>query len=206
MIPSEPTLNLAALQKNTNVVGPGLRDAVWVQGCSIRCPGCANIAYWEHKLRISMPVTRLLMHFRARIGKIDGISVLGGEPTEQAEVVGLVLAGVQDLGMSTVLFSGKVFEELREDPRCAVLLAHTDLLIDGPYLQEEQDLTLYWRGSRNQRLIRLSERFQNSDLNPTRENGEVLVFEQSVILHGVGTIALDMKTASPLTRTHLVDF
>jgi anaerobic ribonucleoside-triphosphate reductase activating protein len=196
MIQPEPVLNLAALQKDTRVVGPGVRDAVWVQGCSIRCPGCANFAYWNHEPRVSMSVARLLGHFSARRGKIDGISVLGGEPTEQADAVALVLAGVQELGMSTVLFSGRTLEELREDPGCAALLAHTDLLIDGPYIQEQQDLTLHWRGSRNQRLIRLSNRFPDTDLAPGSVNGELFVTGRTVTLHGIGTMALKRKDMS----------
>jgi anaerobic ribonucleoside-triphosphate reductase activating protein len=191
----EPMLNLAALQKDTLVVGPGVRDAVWVQGCSIRCPGCANLAYWSHEPRVSMSVTRLLGHFSARRGRIDGISVLGGEPTEQADAVAHVLAGIQKLGMSTVLFSGRTLEELREDPSCTALLAHTDLLIDGPYIQEQQDLTLHWRGSRNQRLIRLSERFSDSDMIPRSPNGELFVSGRMVTAHGIGTMALKVQHA-----------
>jgi len=115
-----PPLNLAAFLKETRMAGPGLRDAVWVQGCSIRCSGCANQAYLAHQERRLVSVERLLTHFAARRGKIDGLSVLGGEPTEQPEAVAALLQGVQAMGFSTVLFSGRIWESLRDDPPALV--------------------------------------------------------------------------------------
>jgi anaerobic ribonucleoside-triphosphate reductase activating protein len=187
---SGPALNLAALLKGTRMAGPGLRDAVWVQGCSIRCPGCANQSYLPHERRILLSVERLLDHLRARRGRIDGLSVLGGEPTEQAAAVAELLRGTQALGLSTVVFTGRTLESLRHDPACAALLAATDLLIDGPYLEAQQDLTLHWRGSRNQRLLRLSSRFAPADLQAPRANGEILLSPRGALLHGIGTRVL----------------
>lgn len=187
---SVPPLNLAALLKGTRMVGPGLRDAVWVQGCSIRCPGCANQAYLAHERRVLMPIGRLLAHLAARRDRIDGLSVLGGEPTEQPEAVAALLRGTQALGLSTVLFTGRTLESLERDPACAGLLAHTDLLIDGPYLEAEKDLTLHWRGSRNQRLLLLSDRFKPEELQAPPANGEILLSPRGALFHGVGTRVL----------------
>lgn len=182
-----PDLNLAALMRGTRMVGPGLRDAVWVQGCSLRCPGCANQAYLAHDRRMQVPVARLLAHLAARRGWIDGVSVLGGEPTEQPRGVAALLAGARALGLSTVVFSGHTIERLRRDPACARLLAHTDLLIDGPFVAALRDPALHWRGSRNQRLLRLSNRFADSDLAPPPANGEVVLAPDRLLFHGVGT-------------------
>jgi len=187
---SPPLLNLAAFLKDTRMAGPGMRDALWVQGCSIRCPGCANQAYFEHAPRRLVSVERLLRHFASRREMIDGLSLLGGEPTEQPEAVAALLAGVQALGLSTVLFSGRTLESLQEDRACAAILAHTDLLIDGPFVLAEQDLTLAWRGSRNQRMVRLTDRFDLQALNPPRANGEIVVNSRGALLHGIGTRAL----------------
>ncbi len=185
--PRPPKLNLAAFLKDTRMVGPGLRDGIWVQGCSIRCPGCANQAYLAHERRVVMPVSRLLPHFRVRRGKIDGVSILGGEPTEQPEALGALLRGAQGLGLSTVVFTGRTYERLLTDSSCTELLAHTDLLIDGPFLEAQKDLALHWRGSRNQRLLRLSNRFTSEDLEPQAANGEIVLSPGGVLLHGIGT-------------------
>ncbi len=188
---SAPALNLAALIKGTRMVGPGLRDAVWVQGCTLGCRGCANHAYLPQERRVLMPVERLLAHFLARRGAIDGMSVLGGEPTEQPEAVAALLCGVQELGLSTVVFSGRTYERLLRDPRCAELLTDTDLLIDGPYVESQRDPSLHWRGSPNQRLLRLSDRFTEQDLAPPPANGEIVVSSGGVRVHGVGTCGLN---------------
>jgi anaerobic ribonucleoside-triphosphate reductase activating protein len=137
-----------------------------------------------------MPVERLLAHLVARHNCIDGLSVLGGEPTEQPEAVAALLRGTQALGLSTVLFTGRTLESLQRDPICADLLAYTDLLIDGPYLESQQDLALHWRGSRNQRLLRLTDRFKLEDLQAPAAHGEILLSSQGAIFHGIGTRVL----------------
>lgn len=184
---AESVLNLAALLKDTRMVGPGVRDAVWVQGCTVGCPGCANQAYLPHEPRVRMPVPRLLAHLRTRRRWIDGVSVLGGEPTEQPAAVAALLRGTRELGLSTVVFTGHLYERLLESPAHRDLLAHTDLLIDGPYLAARHAPDLHWRGSTNQRLLRLSNRFTERDLEPPAANGEIVVSPSGVLLHGIGT-------------------
>jgi len=190
----EPVLNVAAFTKNSRVVGPGLRDALWVQGCSIRCPGCVNTAYFEHEPRLLLPVSRLLAHFAARCGSIDGLSVLGGEPTEQAEAVAALVEGVRDLGFSTVVYSGRTYERLASsgEPSIRRLLAATDLLIEGPFVQALADPSLRWRGSRNQRLYHLTGRLVGTDPDEDRVAGEILVASDRVLLNGVGLAPLQV--------------
>lgn len=186
----EIILNLAAFLKGTRMVGPGLRDALWVQGCSIRCPGCANREYLSHESRVPMPVRRLLAHFQVRKNKIDGCTILGGEPTEQVKAVTALLGGVRKMGLSTVVFTGRTLEELETDRRFQDFLAFTDLLIDGPFAKELFDPELHWRGSSNQKLHRLSDRFSVEDVNPAGPTGEVLLTGNGTLLHGIGTASL----------------
>lgn len=181
------TLNLAALRKDTRMVGPGLRDALWVQGCSIGCPGCANQGYLAHETRVVLPVDRLIEHFRHRVGRISGVSALGGEPTEQAPAVASLFHALKELGLTTVLFSGRSYEFLQRHAGMTALLEATDLLIDGPFLLDQFDPTLHWRGSRNQRLLRLSDAFSEADLFHQGANGEVLISEGWTTWNGIGT-------------------
>lgn len=197
-MPEELSLNVAAFQKGTRMAGPRLRDAIWVQGCSILCPGCANQAYLSHVERVRIPVTRLVAHFRARAGVIDGCSILGGEPTEQPHAVAALLQELKSMGLSTVVFSGRTFESLREDPACTTLLAATDLLIDGPYVASERDPALYWRGSRNQRFHRLSDVFAESDLGPPDAAGEVTITDRAVLFNGIGTMQMSRRNLAAL--------
>jgi len=187
------SINVAALQKGTRMAGPRLRDAIWVQGCSILCPGCANQAYLPRVERVRIPVARLAAHFRARAGAIDGCSILGGEPTEQPRAVAALLREVKACGLSTVVFSGRTLESLRGDPDCAPLLEWTDLLIDGPYIAAERDPALHWRGSRNQRFHRLSGVFTESDLSVPDVAGEITISEGGVVFNGIGTLQMPRR-------------
>ncbi len=185
-------LNVAAFLKESLVVGPGIRDALWVQGCSILCRGCGNQAFLPHVKRRLISVETLLKHFRHRQGAIDGISVLGGEPTEQAEGVAALLEGVQGLGFSTVVFTGRLVEELLAEPSPAIqrLLAAADLLIDGPFIASQRDPSLRWRGSRNQRLLYLTPRLQGRTPDNNSPATEIIVSQNKVIVNGVARLKL----------------
>ena len=186
-------LNLGAFVKSTKMTGPRLRDAIWVQGCSIRCQGCANQAFLPHIKAHHITVSRLLRYFSTRIGKIDGISILGGEPTEQVESVTKLIVGVKSLGLSAVVFTGRLLSELESDVKYERMLAHTDLLVDGPFIADKKDLTLPWRGSSNQKLHRLTSYFQTSDLDFTESNSEIIIQKDRIIFNGIGSQLLIKK-------------
>lgn len=135
-----------------------------------------------------IPVGRMLCHFKARRTRIDGVSLLGGEPTEQLKAVSHLLQGVQKLGLSTVVFTGHTLEYLRQHRRYERLLAHTDLLIDGRFVASRARSDLYWRGSDNQRFLRLSDRFSEADLRGPPATGEIVISGDQVLLHGVGAV------------------
>lgn len=179
--------------KGTRMVGPGLRDAIWVQGCSIQCPGCANQAYLPHEKRVLLSVERILAHLRSRKKKIDGITILGGEPTEQPKPVGNLLHGVKSLGLSTVVFTGRLYEDLKNDSRYSKILNYTDLLIDGPFIIDEIDCNLQWRGSKNQRLVFKSNYWKSIEFEFNKPNGEIILSRMGNLLHGVGTQLLLKK-------------
>jgi anaerobic ribonucleoside-triphosphate reductase activating protein len=152
--------------------GPGWRIGIWVQGCRLRCTdrclnphllGAGGLAVrWEDAAEAILRAAT-----RAPVAA-EGITVLGGEPTEQAAALVPVLAKVRAEGLSTMVYTGHTLEGLREscrgDNRIAELLDLTDLLVDGPFEKENYSETLAWRGSTNQRLLRLTDRYSESDL------------------------------------------
>ncbi|MBY0429580.1 MAG: radical SAM protein [Rhodospirillales bacterium] len=184
-------MNLAAFHKGMRGVGPGCRDALWVQGCSIRCPGCANAAFLAHEPRARISTDRLIAHFRTRPGKIDGCSLLGGEPTEQAEAAARLFGALQDMGLSTVLYSGHTLDDLRKRVDCRELLSATDLLIDGPFIKALARPDLAWRGSTNQGLHWLSSRWRHAPPVPDgRAEAEIIISPHRIILNGIATATL----------------
>jgi anaerobic ribonucleoside-triphosphate reductase activating protein len=146
---------------HTHVEGPGERACIWVQGCPIHCPGCAVPQTWPAEGGTEYEVAEL-------VGKIlsgpaiEGISLMGGEPFFQAAALVELgeLLRAQDL--SIVTFTGYTLEEIKTAERedWQALLAITDLLIDGPYIQELADYSRPWVGSSNQRYHFLTERYR----------------------------------------------
>lgn len=139
-----------------DVLGPGLRAVVWVQGCSLHCPGCMVPETWPQTGGQWVSPEELAQAILQQ-PDIEGITISGGEPTEQAAAVARLLALVKAAGKNTWVYSGYTLEELlaREDTATDELLAFTDVLVDGRY-DIRQAGSYRWRGSVNQRIICLS--------------------------------------------------
>jgi anaerobic ribonucleoside-triphosphate reductase activating protein len=153
------TLRVGALVEVTEVEGPGSRFALWVQGCSIRCPGCCNPHLFEAGGGEVMSVEELLARLRAVSDRVEGVTLLGGEPFEQAGPLARFARGARALGLSVMAFSGFTLEELRARPDAGELLAATDLLVDGRYEAPLPERERRWAGSRNQRFHFLTDRY-----------------------------------------------
>ncbi len=143
----------------TEAEGPGLRYALWVQGCPLRCPGCCNPHYLTDREARRVTVAALLDEIR-RTPDIEGATFLGGEPFAQAHALGALAAGLRAAGLSVMVFSGHTLAHLQQEPACAPLLSETDLLIDGPYIQAQADRSRRWIGSKNQQIHFLTARYE----------------------------------------------
>jgi anaerobic ribonucleoside-triphosphate reductase activating protein len=163
----DPILQVALIVPHTEAEGPGDRFAIWVQGCPLRCPGCCNPEMLAVKDAQAMRASDVIAQARALFvdGVIEGVSFLGGEPTAQAEALAAVAAGVQQAGLSVMVFSGYTLAELRarNDASTNALLAHTDLLVDGRYVEAERTTARRYIGSDNQVLHFLSARYRDDD-------------------------------------------
>jgi anaerobic ribonucleoside-triphosphate reductase activating protein len=163
-------LNLALHPRDvpvTELNGPGRRFALWVQGCSLRCT--TQCIAWQalddrprHLLTARTVLDVLAERARREVDTVEGVTFLGGEPTDQARGLAAVARGVRSWGWSVMTYTGHTYEHLAEAGDAAVrdLLKQTDILVDGPYLESEAAPLLRWRGSRNQRILFLSERYR----------------------------------------------
>lgn len=145
----------------TRAEGPGVRACVWVQGCSIHCPGCFNAHMWAPDRGRAVQVEALAAEILATDG-IEGVTFLGGEPFEQAAELAALARRVRRAGLSVMSFSGYTYDELAADdgrPGWRDLLDATDLLVDGPYDMRRPDHRRPWVGSTNQRFRFLTERY-----------------------------------------------
>jgi len=158
----------------TRVEGPGERACIWVQGCTIRCVGCAVPWTWSKSAGEERCVVSICEEICAESG-LEGITFLGGEPFEQAESVAAIARYVRRKGLGVVTFSGYTKERLAqgERPGWLELLAETDLLIDGPYEQAQHDLSRPWVGSTNKRYHFLISRYSDRDIHPETHRNKV---------------------------------
>ena len=202
---SDPTVSVARVVERTTAEGPGTRFAVWVQGCTIRCDGCFNPHLWT-TLGGSATASGTLAAQAIDAG-VDGVTLLGGEPFEQAAPLAAFARAVRDAGLSVMTFTGHTLEHLQAaaDDGVRALLAATDLLVDGPYEAGAPDPTRPWVGSTNQRFHFLSERYRHleSTLDLLPDRLELRVAEDgSLSVNGWATVdrldeLLSGTTATP---------
>jgi anaerobic ribonucleoside-triphosphate reductase activating protein len=148
----------------TDTLGPGKRAAVWVQGCSIHCEGCIVPESWNIRARGTDWDPVDLAHDLLDPDPEVNLTVSGGEPTEQAEAVGQLLATAKQLGRNTWMYTGCTLEELvaRDDSTILMLLSRVDVLVDGPF-QIDNAGSFRYRGSSNQRIIRLTDAISQNE-------------------------------------------
>ena len=143
---------LAGIQEDSIVDGPGFRLAVFVQGCEMHCPGCHNPTTHDREGGTWEDTDNVLK--RLKENPLDkGITLSGGEPFLQPEPMACLAKGARELGRHVMAFSGYTFEELLKRPDARQLLEQLDLLVDGPFKQEQRSLELRFRGSKNQRIL-----------------------------------------------------
>lgn len=160
-------LQIAQIVPATRAEGPGVRFAIWLQGCPLRCPGCCNPEMLPFSGGQPITLSELLDQIKASRAEhdIEGITLLGGEPFAHAEGAAALAGAVHQLGLSVMVFSGFTIEELRGRQAASedALLKATDILVDGAYLRDLPEHSRRWIGSANQRIHFLSERYSEND-------------------------------------------
>lgn len=150
-------IRLSGPLEHDNIVnGDGLRAVVWTQGCPNHCRGCQNPETWDYASGFLIKIDEIKEELRKFKGQA-GLTFCGGEPLVQAKACKELADFVRkELGWNVWSFSGFTYEVIREyggEPW--ELVKSLDALIDGPFILEERDLSLKYRGSRNQRLLHL---------------------------------------------------
>jgi anaerobic ribonucleoside-triphosphate reductase activating protein len=160
-------LNVAHTVPRSAVNGPGERFVLWVQGCSLKCAGCWNPDTWNRRPNKLVDPLELADEIIATEG-IEGITITGGEPFEQAAELGPLVTRVRAAGLSVVIFTGFDVDELVSHPQ-RDLLACCDVVVAGRYRQGQRTLDLPWRGSENQSVLFRSGRYGPSALPETSQ-------------------------------------
>jgi anaerobic ribonucleoside-triphosphate reductase activating protein len=162
-------LRIHAIERHSRANGPGTRAVVWVQGCTLGCPGCFNPATHPDGGGGEMEVEAIARELRAL--PVDGVTVSGGEPFEQPEALLALVTALA--GTSIIVFSGFTRGEIERQPLGPAILARIDVLVDGRYV-ERRRVARGLRGSANQVVHLLTGRHRMADIESTPV-GEVVI-------------------------------
>lgn len=184
-------LQYSARTESTEVLGPGRRAVIWVHGCCFNCFGCLAESFKTGPFidESIESIAAWLLSLR----DCDGLTISGGEPFLQAEALSeliRIIRNEKDLGV--IIYTGFTYEELCaeavEKKATAELLSSVDILIDGRYIDELND-GLPYRGSSNQRIIQLSDRYLDEmdyyEPEEKERKMEILVSQNSLMMVGV---------------------
>lgn len=149
-------MNYCGIKKTDIANGPGVRVSLFVSGCRNHCPGCFQPETWD--FAYGEPFTKKTEKelIRAlRPSWIQGLSILGGDPMEPENQKAL-LPFLKRLRLmcpdkDVWLYTGYLYEAVKD----AEILKWVDVIVDGPFVEAKKDISLAFRGSNNQRIIRL---------------------------------------------------
>ena len=161
------TISVHSLLSQSRANGPGRRAVVWLQGCTLNCPGCFNPETHDIDGGTIMDTDDLAREIISLRHGVEGITISGGEPFLQPKALRRLLAHIRsDSSLSVLIFSGYRRKEIEEMQHGRAILSMTDILIDGRY-----DTTLHLGAgllaSSNQRIHFLTDRYSPSDLEDT---------------------------------------
>ena len=153
-------IRIAGLNGNDFVNGEGVSVSLFLQGCPFHCEGCHNPETWNPKGGIKVDEGDLIQQILTLINANNitrNLSILGGEPldTEQKrdflrELIIRVRYYYPEIKI--VLWTGYKYNDIKDKEDFKYILENIDYLIDGPFILKERDITLKWRGSRNQNI------------------------------------------------------
>lgn len=176
-------LHLSRLHFPVTTLGPGRRIGIWLQGCTLRCPGCVSVDTWDRAVG-ETTVARVLEAISPWMDEADGITISGGEPLQQPVALERLLEGIRLLAgkeRDVLVYSGFAWEKISERVRGWDGLA--DALIAGPF-DSAAGQTLLWRGSDNQTLHTLTplgrKIYKNLDRSPRESTRRAL----DICFHG----------------------
>ena len=137
--------------------GPGLRISIYCAGCAHHCPGCHNPESWNFSGGREMDVDELMDMIKS--DPFSNVSFSGGDPFYQVEGFTELARRIKEETSKTIwCWTGFTIEEIRANERLSQLLPYLDVLVDGPFILEQRDTQLLFRGSPNQRIIYLTEK------------------------------------------------
>ncbi len=159
-------LRILHIVEGTSVDGPGLRTSIYMAGCNHHCPGCHNPASWNPQGGEERSLDELMQVIAYNEAPV---TLSGGDPLQQPDGTRALISRIKhELGYNVWCYTGYTWEEIVNDPKLFKVVQELDVLVDGPFKMAERDISLRFRGSRNQRLI---------DVQPTLDTGVLTLWQ-----------------------------
>ena len=164
-------MNYIKITKNDIANGSGVRVTLWASGCSLHCKGCHNPQTWDFNAGKPFDKVAKQELFNA-LNKphIQGITFSGGNPLDRPHEIFLLINEIKSKfpNKNIWLYSGYTYDEICMSREKFKAILGVDVLVDGPYIEEQRDITLPFRGSKNQRLI---------DVQETLKQGQIIQYK-----------------------------
>lgn len=159
-------MKYAGIIRNDILAAPGICVSFFTQGCPHHCEGCHNPETWDFSggKEFSQEALSSLITSLTANGVQRNLAIMGGEPLcqENLFLVNLVICAVKEQlpNIKIYLWTGYLYEDLQKNPdkNLQNILSNIDVLIDGPFIKSERDITLFMRGSKNQRILYLNKK------------------------------------------------
>ena len=156
-------MKYAGIIRNDVAAGQGVNVTFFVQGCEQHCEGCHNPETWDFNggYEFTQATLDVIINSLKANGVQRNFSIMGGEPLHPQNefLTNLIITEVKKVypNIKISLWTGYIYEDLlqKHDKMLDNILSNIDVLIDGPFIKEQRDITLEKRGSRNQRIIEL---------------------------------------------------
>lgn len=154
------TLRINGIVNDSIVDGEGIRLTIFTQGCPHHCPHCHNPQTHDFKGGYDIEIKKIISMMKENL-LLDGITLSGGEPMEQADTCAILAEEAKKMGLNVWVYTGYTWEELQKESQ-KKLLCFTDVLVDGAFIYELRSLELRFKGSANQRIIDVPKSLQEN--------------------------------------------
>lgn len=148
-------LRIAGIVQDSIVDGPGLRTAVFLQGCGRKCKGCHNPQTHDYSGGKLMSLLEILQKITTAVSK--NVTLSGGEPFDQEKSLANLAIVLKVYDYHIMAYTGYTWEEIIADEEKLALLQYVDILVDGPFIEDQKTTTACYKGSNNQRVIDVPE-------------------------------------------------
>ncbi len=167
----------STLQSDSIVDGEGIRTVVWTQGCPHHCPFCHNPSTHDFKGGFLEDIEVVKKQIDELKGQ-DGITLSGGDPMVQPLECLELAKEAHKVGLNVWCYTGYLFEDIVKNKNMKALLEEVDVLVDGRFLIDQLSLDLYYKGSKNQRVIDVKKSLESNEVYEIPKYSGSKIFKQ----------------------------